>query len=142
MIINHEIESISQFLRNQSAEGVSRAGYILSDKFFSTDMPPIPEVRPRAHVEHITSANGGTKTEKKALEVKKKDVKDKKNTRQSTILDLLKKESNLTIKDFVRVIKDCSEKTIQRELIDLVEKGVVKKEGERRWSTYSLNLTF
>jgi hypothetical protein len=30
------------------------------------------------------------------------------------------------------------EKTIQRELLALVEEGIVKKEGERRWSTYSL----
>jgi len=44
----------------------------------------------------------------------------------------------LSVKDFTRVIKDCSEKTIQRELLDLVEKGIVKKEGERRWSRYSL----
>jgi hypothetical protein len=42
------------------------------------------------------------------------------------------------MKDFVKVIPECSEKTIQRELLDLVGKGVLKKEGERRWSTYSL----
>jgi hypothetical protein len=36
------------------------------------------------------------------------------------------------------MIKDCSEKTIQRELIVLVSEKVVKKEGERRWSVYSI----
>jgi len=50
----------------------------------------------------------------------------------------LKNQSNLTIKDFSKVITDCSEKTIQRELLDMVEKGIIKKEGERRWSKYSL----
>jgi predicted HTH transcriptional regulator len=63
---------------------------------------------------------------------------DKKLQRQEVIISTLKNQSNLTIKDFSKVIKDCSEKTIQRELIDLVNRGVVKKDGERRWSRYSL----
>jgi len=42
------------------------------------------------------------------------------------------------VKDFAKVITDISEKTIQRELLDLVQRGVIKKEGERRWSRYSL----
>ncbi len=58
--------------------------------------------------------------------------------RRQAILDLLATKSNLNIKDFVGVIPRFSEKTIQRELLSLVEDGVVKKEGERRWSTYSL----
>jgi DeoR/GlpR family transcriptional regulator of sugar metabolism len=65
-------------------------------------------------------------------------VKVKKTQRQGAILNVLKGQSNLTVKDFSRVIKDCSEKTIQRELIELVEKGIVKRDGERRWSRYSL----
>lgn len=64
-----------------------------------------------------------------------KDIKDK---RQNIIIALVKKHHTLTIKGFTSVIKDCSEKTIQRELLALVAKGVLKKEGERRWSTYSL----
>jgi DeoR/GlpR family transcriptional regulator of sugar metabolism len=65
-------------------------------------------------------------------------VQQKKSIRQEQITNILKGQSNLTIKDFSKVIKDCSEKTIQRELIELVDKGVIKKAGERRWSRYSL----
>ena len=64
-----------------------------------------------------------------------KKVKDK-NSRQDIILSMLKSGVKLTIKDFAQNIKDCSEKTIQRELLSLVSKGVLKKEGERRWSKY------
>ncbi len=46
----------------------------------------------------------------------------------------------MTIKDFSTYIKDCSEKTIQRQLLDLVKDGVLKKDGERRWSRYSLKV--
>ncbi|MFH1455125.1 MAG: hypothetical protein ABIF22_02290 [bacterium] len=64
-----------------------------------------------------------------------KIVKDK-NNRKDIILSMLKSGVKLTIKDFAKNIKDCSEKTIQRELSTLVSKGVLKKEGERRWSKY------
>jgi len=66
-----------------------------------------------------------------------KTIKDKSN-RQEIILSMLKSGVKLTIKDFAQNIKDCSEKTIQRELLSLVSKGILKKEGERRWSKYFL----
>lgn len=58
-------------------------------------------------------------------------MEQKKEQRQRNILDILKGQGNLTIKDFSRVMTDCSEKTIQRELIELVNKGVVRKEGKK-----------
>ncbi|KKT45148.1 MAG: hypothetical protein UW34_C0004G0011 [Parcubacteria group bacterium GW2011_GWA2_44_15] len=59
-------------------------------------------------------------------------------SRQSVIIEMLKSKNSLTIKDFGSVINDCSDKTIQRELLKLVKFGVLKKDGERRWSRYSL----
>ena len=63
------------------------------------------------------------------------DKKQQGNRRQA-ILDLLDKKDRISIKDAVSVIGGVSEKTIQRELLSLVDEGVVLKEGERRWSTY------
>ena len=60
--------------------------------------------------------------------------------RRSIILDLIKKKESVSIKDISSVITECSEKTIQRELVSLINENVLKKEGSRRWSTYSLNL--
>lgn len=62
----------------------------------------------------------------------------KRTNRQNIILGLLRKKKELTIKDIAVVIKDCSEKTIQRELIAFIDSGVLKRTGERRWSKYSL----
>lgn len=56
--------------------------------------------------------------------------------RMSLILDLVRKKKSLSIKEIARVIKDCSEKTIQRELAALISQGLVRKVGERRWSLY------
>ncbi|MFA5888946.1 MAG: hypothetical protein WCW47_03445 [Candidatus Paceibacterota bacterium] len=62
----------------------------------------------------------------------------KKTNRQNIILDLLKKRKELTIRDMAIVIKDCSEKTIQRELNSFISIGILKRTGVRRWSRYSL----
>ncbi|NQV88440.1 MAG: hypothetical protein HQ402_02720 [Parcubacteria group bacterium] len=65
-------------------------------------------------------------------------VKNKKNNRQNIIVGFLAKNKVGTIKDISLMIKGCSEKTVQRELLFMVKNGVLKKEGERRWSRYSL----
>jgi len=57
------------------------------------------------------------------------------STRIKTVLEAV---PDATIKDIAEVITDVSEKTIQRELNSLIEKGQVIRQGERRWSKYSL----
>ncbi len=56
-------------------------------------------------------------------------------TRIKTVLEAV---PEATIKDIAEVITDVSEKTIQRELNSLIEKGQVIRQGERRWSKYSI----
>ena len=58
--------------------------------------------------------------------------------RSDRILGLLKDSDGLGIKAISQVITDCSEKTIQRELLSLIENGLIRREGERRWSRYFL----
>lgn len=65
----------------------------------------------------------------------------KRNKRQGFIIQALKRKKELTIKDISMIFNDCSEKTIQRELASLINDGIVVKEGERRWTKYSLALT-
>jgi len=73
-----------------------------------------------------------------------KDLRDfgtvavKKNARQSIIINMLKRKKEIMIKDVSPLIHNCSEKTIQRELLAMVKAGILKKEGEKRWSKYSL----
>ncbi|MDB5225574.1 MAG: seg [Candidatus Adlerbacteria bacterium] len=56
--------------------------------------------------------------------------------RAERILELIRKEKSVSIKDISATIKGCSEKTIQRELNILIEEGLVRRVGERRWSQY------
>ena len=62
----------------------------------------------------------------------------RKEERRRMISDILRTRNVATIKDFRAMIKNCSEKTVQRELLRMVVAGLLKKEGERRWSRYSL----
>jgi hypothetical protein len=78
------------------------------------------------------------------VESEKKDLKEfgavavKKNSRQSVIINLLKRKKEIMIKDVSPLIDGVSEKTIQRELLSMVSQKILKKEGEKRWSRYSL----
>ena len=98
---------------------------------------------------HIISKNGinndkinlvsnNTEIEnRKPLQITKKDIGLKIN-RRNNILSIIKDKREVTIKNITEIIKDCSEKTIQRELNTLVGEGVLKRVGEKRWSRYSL----
>ncbi len=58
--------------------------------------------------------------------------------RSEAILSVIKNKGSASIKDISTLIRNVSEKTIQRELISLIEAGIVLKKGERRWSVYSI----
>ncbi len=62
----------------------------------------------------------------------------KKTGRQNVIITLLKRKKEIMIKDVSSFIEDCSEKTIQRELLSMVAAGILRKIGEKRWSRYTL----
>lgn len=66
-------------------------------------------------------------------------TQDTKNQRQEDILKILKQKKDASINDISLLIKDCSSKTIQRDLATLIKKNLVRKEGDRRWSVYNLN---
>ncbi len=123
-IVIAEIESLIHFITKENKEN-SLPGYILSDNFFAQELE--------------SKNDKGQDLLLKTFSKDDSKIMPKSSDRKDSIIGLLKKDSNLTIKDFTKVIKDCSEKTIQRELISLVKKGVVKRMGERRWSTYSLS---
>lgn len=150
-ILSREFNSLlSSFEKNGEAGGQP---LILDPGFFSV---PEPEPsRPQASSASDSAKGHSSRTlsvpqeaprpSKKPEYLPVKDIETKsykpvesKDNRQATIIKLLSKKSGLSIKDFAESIKGVSEKTIQRELLAMVAAGVLKKEGERRWSTYSL----
>ena len=156
-LLVREIDNILALLRDRLIANAESAGYVLSDSFFKTpdlftsDFKSEFKSDNRSNTSSSSgSSNAGSSQNNRNVSDGYKTLKDKdsskghadvlvkKSQRQDIIVNTLKTKSNLTIKDFSRIIKGCSEKTIQRELIALVDQGVIKKEGERRWSRYSL----
>ncbi len=142
-ILVREIDQVVALLRDRLAINAESAGYVLSEAFFKT--PDLfstgfknPQSNSKTNTNDSHSHSSSHKVGDTRVSQGQVDVQIKKTSRQEAIVTILKGQSNLTIKDFSKVIKDCSEKTIQRELLGLVDRGIIKKEGERRWSRYSL----
>jgi DNA-binding transcriptional ArsR family regulator len=60
------------------------------------------------------------------------------SARRDAILSILGSKGPSYIKDISTLVRDVSEKTIQRELGALVQEGKVTRTGERRWTTYAI----
>lgn len=106
-------------------------------------LPPVPQVTaPSAEPAQAAPVIKDNVPEKKSDERPAfKDfgaVSVKKNGRQSTIIALLKRKKEIMIKDVSPLIPGCSEKTIQRELAEMVEAGILRKLGDKRWTRYTL----
>lgn len=95
--------------------------------------PKTREETPLASRTEVRSKDTGAATQDKGhIEEKKK------SDRAEAIISILKTKSGVSIKDISLLIRDVSEKTIQRELQTLVSQGLVYREGDRRWTTYTL----
>jgi hypothetical protein len=74
----------------------------------------------------------------RARRARSESAKQRHSKRRQTIIDLARERGRINVRDVAEAITDCSEKTLQRELLALVSEGVLNKEGERRWSVYML----
>ncbi len=61
-----------------------------------------------------------------------------KKERRDAIMKTIRSKGQVTIKDISENIRGCSEKTIQRDLQELIQHGVLIREGEKRWAVYKL----
>lgn len=142
--------------------GASRERYLYnstfgrgSTGFETTRKEQVEEEKEQSRVarEPVTSGPESRGTvSSKGQEEDIKDIKDIKKTgtapkassatdfsrtnRREVILQLIKNKKEITVKDAAREIHDCSEKTLQRELVGLVGEGVLERVGSRRWSRY------
>ena len=59
--------------------------------------------------------------------------------RRNIIISEIKKHGEVSIKEIEKALPNLSSKTLQRELLSMVDESLIVKKGERRWSRYSLN---
>lgn len=137
-----EYKNFLDLITERKKTGVGRK-ILLTDDFFKDDEKNEVVVGPIAIGQKTKghsqkSLNKDIPTNMSFIKNKSTYVKKEKPDRKNMILKVVKDKKQVTIRDISKVIKGCSEKTIQRELIAMVKDNTLKKEGERRWSHYSL----
>jgi hypothetical protein len=115
----------------------------LFSRFDWTSAPKAPHI-PQGHFKKTQNTSKGQKNVSKRDDKKVLYNKPQKETqgtatneRKEKILKLVQEKGSVMIKDISPVFDGFSEKTIQRDLLDLVSQGLLQKSGERRWTTYS-----
>lgn len=148
-IIKVELENFIKTIEERELPQKLGRHFVLSDDFIKDELPApksisriqqnvhqaqsqTPKAKPTIYMSNRGSSPSG------AAAVEKIEKGNRKTERQEAIISVIRAKGELSIKDLTGVIKGCSEKTIQRELLVLVEQGILNKVGERRWSRYSL----
>jgi len=57
--------------------------------------------------------------------------------RKNKILEFIKDKGWINVKDILLIFENISEKTLQRDLLRMFDKGLLKKEGDKRWRRYA-----
>ena len=96
-------------------------------------------LRPRAPLAKREVSGEVRSTSAPLPDVSKGHSDERSKDRREGVLSVIKEKGEASIKDISTRFREVSEKTIQRELVALVQSGVVAKRGERRWSVYYLS---
>ena len=121
-IIKKEYGSLKDFLENQQQFILSQEELLIK--------PELPILKEKETKGHLMS--------NRTLSVQR----DKTEDRKQKILNSLKENDKKTIKEIASIFEDISEKSIQRDLADLVKSGHLLANGEKRWRVYYLNPNF
>jgi hypothetical protein len=135
-ILSEQLDGVLRYINNHylSKQGIA-VEELLVDEFVSANKKPTPKstqpAKPANRQRRVNIPAGDISTDAYLVYSQMTD-------RAERIKTVLEAKPQATIKDVAEVITDVSEKTIQRELNSLIEKGQVVREGERRWSKYSV----
>ena len=109
-------------------DGVDSVSGSTRQRPIASSTPPLSRVAPREATPRVSARTSENNTSSKQRAV-----------RRDAIRNILEELGESTIKDISDRMKECSEKTVQRELGAMVAEGIVQKKGERRWSQYSIS---
>ncbi len=155
---NLQNEVINELNYNTSGLGVSEEKVIKLSDLFSNNQPSVEnknkeilkDIPEKKKLEEIFVAEMQIQNKeqiKSKIETKSNVpyIKEQKATRKlasykrhEDIIKIMEQKKNASINDICALIKNCSSKTIQRDLNGLIKKGLVMKRGDRRWSVYNL----
>lgn len=149
-LINQQIVLLSLLIENKSAASINFE--ILRDEYRAVEKLILKEKETKKELIKLGSFQNGARpgllmdngqsngqiTTECPIKKKEKEGFGGKD-RKEKILNILKEKKEIAVGELAVVFKDYSGKTIQRDLKEMAEKGVVRKEGTKRWRRYVLN---
>jgi DNA-binding transcriptional ArsR family regulator len=148
-IVTNEINNLSQLVLSYVEKQASISKSIFKKDYFEVKKEVLkkeaesPRENLKDNIKDIIKDRNEVIKDNYVFKGQKRDLDaffNKDNTkvsdREQKILEKIKNVGSVTIKEISEDFKDVSEKTIQRELQKMFDKGQIKKEGERRWTKY------
>lgn len=145
-IMKNEINYLHKHIEELSTHSASEVGQLTFKSDLFVVNSSIKPSKPKSDVSFIKKEPIETekpvsfkprlsRVESSIKPIQKPEPKD---DREKRVIDVIRDKGTVSIKDISSVVFDVSEKTIQRTLQLLIDKGQIKKEGERRWAKYQL----
>lgn len=145
-ILISEIENTAQEILFSVGSKEKENGPELSADFFSMSADTLTDISDEVIKDIRSSVKKEGEVSNGHLDVKDKTTKEKKTKRRlkktnriNEILGELEDKGEISIKDISEKFPKVSNKTIQRDMGSLIRKGMVRKKGKKRWTTYVLN---
>ncbi len=126
------------------AQGSASDGVELTSEYFSQAQATQKTSKQGLDVKSNRSGEIALLRKKEVVPINKHSVdkpkarSNKGTERVQTIIDFITKRGSASTGDVAQLITDCSSKTLQRDLNKLVQDGVLIKNGEKRWTRYSI----
>lgn len=140
-LIKHAYVDMLSLLANSVAAGNAHTAILTGEDLVLAQQHKGHSSTSKGHIKDTFEIKD--KQEEKGTESKKRETplaqKKTTNNRRLAIIDMLTAHHNATMQDIAAALPKVGLKTIQRELVRLVDDGVVVRKGERRWTTYSLS---
>ena len=133
-VLQRACADLAQYLRQHEDSNESES-LSLHENYFAVSLPKKAALR-QENIKDIDTIRQKSVKDKSQKHVRR--VTPGKKARHEAVLQFVREKRRVSIKDVAEAVPGYSEKTIQRELLTLVAAGIVRKEGERRWSTYVL----
>jgi len=138
-MVTRALEELSQFVESSGASQLAeRTIFTREDLLIDQTIRQVPSRTTDANAPRENALDRSAQADVKGKELPKGQsvVKDGNSSRRGAILEVLKDGKKMGIRDIASFVIGCSEKTVQRELASLISDGLIKKEGEKRWSRY------
>lgn len=139
-----EIEILQNFFEIAKAQYlIKEINFVILDKEFAAFKREILEQLKKTKTVETKIAEKETiekvGTGRRPVPTKTKTLPPALNERQQKLMSVMKKRREISISDVSNMFKgQVSDKTVRRDLIDLINKRLIGRKGDKRWTKYFL----